>query len=343
MTTKRRKCHHLVRRPRSRKGQCRGTLLPPTEEQRERARKLLATEIEFVPHVSFRNRDVADADNFANQASSSAEHVHGVAASPALAELARLGDDRLLSAEQELELFRQMNYLKYRANVLRATLDPDAPDMNSIETAESLLNAARSIRDQIVRSNARLVMSVVKKFITPKYSFDELLSDGLLSLMKAVEKFDYSRGFRFSTYTYHALTRSAYRSISQRTHRERRRVKWSDEICDRGDESERSSLNETSWESLRGAIAKMLRQLDPRERFIVCGRFALGSQDEERTFQSLAGDLKISKERVRQIEARALDRLRDIALEWGLEKSFEAALEGSFDAFSLPNLRRDET
>ena len=60
----------------------------------------------------------------------------------------------------------------------------------------------------------RLVMSIVKKFVTPQHSFDDMLSDGICTLMQAVEKFDYDRGFRFSTYAYRSIARNAYRSVT---------------------------------------------------------------------------------------------------------------------------------
>ena len=62
----------------------------------------------------------------------------------------------------------------------------------------------------------RLVISIVKKFVGPQHSFDDMLSDGTMSLMHAVDKFDYDRGFRFSTYAYRAIARNAYRSIMDR-------------------------------------------------------------------------------------------------------------------------------
>ena len=68
----------------------------------------------------------------------------------------------------------------------------------------------------------RLVIAIVKKFVTPKHSFDDLLSDGIVSLMQAVDKFDYSRGFRFSTYAYRAIARNAYRTITDQQKMESR-------------------------------------------------------------------------------------------------------------------------
>ena len=65
---------------------------------------------------------------------------------------------------------------------------------------ERFLAAAQAIRDHIIKANMRLVISVVKKFVTPQHSFDDMLSDGIYSLMQAVDKFDFDRGFRFSTY-----------------------------------------------------------------------------------------------------------------------------------------------
>jgi RNA polymerase primary sigma factor len=66
-----------------------------------------------------------------------------------------------------------MNYSKYRVNVLRTQLDPARPDFELVEKAETFLRIANRIRDHIVQANMRLVMSIVKKYVTPQYSFDE--------------------------------------------------------------------------------------------------------------------------------------------------------------------------
>jgi RNA polymerase sigma factor (sigma-70 family) len=83
----------------------------------------------------------------------------------------------------------------------------------AITEIEQCLAASREVRDRIIRANMRLVFSIVKKFVASKHPFDELLSEGVVPLMRAVGNFDYDKGFRFSTYASRAIARDVHRSI----------------------------------------------------------------------------------------------------------------------------------
>ena len=240
------------------------------------------------------------------------------------AHLARLCEARVLAAEEERALFRAMNYAKYRVNVLRSQLDPENPDLKLVEKAETFLRAANTVRDRILRANMRLVLSVVKKHVTPQYSFDELLSDGIDTLIKAVDKFDFDRGFRFSTYAYRSITRRAYRQISSRQDSARRFTDAVDEAaaCQPEDSNGRL-VSPAAWAQLREMLDKMLSCLDRRERFIVRHRYGMGRSQKAVTFQSMANKLGISKERVRQLETRAVGKLRTMAEELGMSDLFK--------------------
>jgi RNA polymerase primary sigma factor len=227
------------------------------------------------------------------------------------AHLARLCESSLLSAAEERELFRRMNYLKFRANVVRSRLNPETPDAVAVAEIERLLAEANQVRDHIIQANMRLVISIVKKFVTPKHSFDDLLSDGIISLMQAVDKFDYDKGFRFSTYAYRAIARNAYRSITDRQKEEARfDAAVGEDLSSVPEQDRTSALDEKEWMSMRSMMLEMLNQLDRRERFILRGRFALGAHRKVRTFQCLADKLGVSKERVRQLEQRAIIKLK---------------------------------
>lgn len=230
--------------------------------------------------------------------------------------LAVLCEARLLDADEERQLFRKMNYLKFRANAVRSTLDPNALDVVALEQVEGDLDSAMRVRDRIVRSNMRLVISVVKKFVTPKVCFDELLSEGIDTLMNAVEKFDYDRGFRFSTYAYRSIARHSYRVVNDRQRDSGRFITGSETTeFDTPDLSNSSSMNERAWANLRSLLSNMMHHLDRREQFIIRGRYALGAHRKVRSFQCLADKLGISKERVRQLESRAVNKLRTMAAE----------------------------
>jgi len=117
-------------------------------------------------------------------------------------------NEPLLAFAEEQHLFRRMNFLKYSAARLRDSLDVHQPSHARMDQIERYLVEAKASRDQIIRANLRLVISNAKKYCSPQYSFEDLVSDGTLALMEAVEKFDYQRGFRFSTYATHAIRRS---------------------------------------------------------------------------------------------------------------------------------------
>ncbi len=117
-------------------------------------------------------------------------------------------------------MFCRMNYLKYRANLLRVTLNAQRPSEPKLLRIERLLREATRLRNEIVHANVRLVVSIVKQFADERNSFDDLLSEGINCLIKAVDKFDFDRGFRFSTYATRAVRREVFRLV-QKQYRER--------------------------------------------------------------------------------------------------------------------------
>ena len=80
------------------------------------------------------------------------------------------------------------------------------------------------------------------------------------------------------------------------------------------------------WANLHDLTASLLGKLDRRERFIVRSRYALGAHRRVRTFQDIANKLGVSKERVRQLEQRAVSKLRNLAGELEMDQLFDAAV-----------------
>jgi RNA polymerase primary sigma factor/RNA polymerase sigma factor len=114
--------------------------------------------------------------------------------------LASLYEMPLLTREQEVHLFRKYNYLKYRAARLRGELDVAQPRSALMDEIERLYEQAVATKNEIARANLRLVVSIAKRHVTPDQNFFELVSDGNMSLLRAIEKFDFARGNKFSTY-----------------------------------------------------------------------------------------------------------------------------------------------
>jgi len=236
--------------------------------------------------------------------------------------LSRLYAVPLLTADGEQLLFRKMNYLKFWGNVLRSRLRATSVNKSQIARVEALLAEADSVRNQIAQANLRLVVSIARKFSNSRQEFDDLVSEGNMILINAVEKFDYSRGFRFSTYTTHAVQRHFYRRW-QTMQRRRQAVQSApqeimDEVPHVRDDTQ---FDPGPIKQLEKIINRFDECLDDRERRIVVERFGLGKSEVARTLRQIAEDLGISKERVRQLQFKAIDKLRQVALEMGVSWS----------------------
>jgi RNA polymerase primary sigma factor/RNA polymerase sigma factor len=226
----------------------------------------------------------------------------------------------LLTPEQERHLFRKMNYLKYRAARLRQKLSLARPKAKLMDQIEQYYREAVETKNQIIRANLRLVVSIAKRHVGPKDNFFELVSDGNMSLMRAVEKFDYSRGNKFSTYASWAIMKNFARTIPDE-HRQRDRFRTSLGEMFAATEDARSSevAQESSQLERESQVGRMLERLDEREQKIIIKRFGLEQGSQSLTLKEVGEQLGITKERVRQIEARALSKLRKAAAESHIE------------------------
>jgi RNA polymerase primary sigma factor len=225
----------------------------------------------------------------------------------------------LLDRDQEMHLFRKMNYLKYLAQQRRSKVDPSRARTADLDEIERLQEEALAVKNQVIRANLRLVVSIAKRHVGPSNNFFELVSDGNMSLIRAVEKFDFSRGNKFSTYASWAIMKNFARTIPEENYRRDRFVTGHEEMFDaaadnRTDEHEYESALKRMQEAVKG----MLGHLDERERKIIISRFGLGGASEQ-TLEQLGRELGITKERVRQIESRAQEKLRKIAGEEKLD------------------------
>ncbi len=139
--------------------------------------------------------------------------------------LASLYEMPLLSREQEQHLFRKYNYMKYKAGKYRGELDVAQPKSSLMDEIERLHDQAVATKNEIARANLRLVVSIAKRHVTPDQNFFELVSDGNMSLLRAIEKFDYARGNKFSTYASWAIMKNFARTIpGEFKHRDRFRT-----------------------------------------------------------------------------------------------------------------------
>jgi RNA polymerase primary sigma factor/RNA polymerase sigma factor len=236
--------------------------------------------------------------------------------------LASLYEVPLLTGEQERHLFRQMNYLKSRAAALREQLQPRAPKAALMDQIESLFEQAVAIKNAIVQANLRLVVSIAKRHVGGSDDFFGLISDGNMSLIRAVEKFDYSRGNKFSTYASWAIMKNFARSIPvEFRHKDRFRTGGEELFMLREDERADHYAAESAQRSRKREIAQILQELDDREQQIIIRRYGLNQNREPLTLKEVGQELGVTKERIRQLEARALSKLRVAAAEAKIESA----------------------
>ena len=218
----------------------------------------------------------------------------------------------LLGRDEEWDLFRRYNYLKHKADRLRRSIDPNRIRTRDLQEVERLLLQANSIKNRIIRSNLRLVVSIAKKHAGGAQTLFELISDGNVSLMRAVEKFDYGRGNRFSTYASWAIMRNFARSVPKEQIQRDHFATGNEEALDIAASLQMYESQEIKVSELRESIDAVLTHLTATERTILVGHFGLDEKHDTKTLERLAGRLGLSKERVRQIEIRALEKLRTV-------------------------------
>jgi len=236
-------------------------------------------------------------------------------------ELTSLYQVPLLTKEQEQHLFRKMNYLKYKAAQLlkgmllpTGRIDCQAVRTQDLDQIEKLLKEANAVKDLLINCNMRLVVSIAKKHSAQSDNFFELLSDGNMSLIRAVEKFDYARGNKFSTYASWAIMKNFARSLPDEKVRRERYLTGKEEVFDlapdnRTDEKECLAVVEQATYK----VNRMLEYLEPREREIIRMRAGLEDGAAAMTLEKIGEKLGITKERVRQLNVRAMKKLRTLA------------------------------
>lgn len=289
----------------------RGSIVRILNEQR--AAKIMELPLDFIPNPVFDDASMVD-EILADLpvASDSPRKVKAPAGLPAY--LASLYEVPLLTREQEYHLFRKMNYLKHAANKLRDSLDLKSPSVSDMEKIESLYEKSVDVKNKIVQSNLRLVVSIAKRHLAPHDDFFGLISDGNMSLIRAAEKFDYSRGNKFSTYASWAIMKNFARTIPDEfKHQDRFRTS-SEEVFDFQQDQRADNFAMEIDQAVRtDQIQKILHTLDQREQQIIVRRFGLDHRFEPLTLKEVGEAMGVTKERVRQLEARALTKLRQAA------------------------------
>lgn len=224
-----------------------------------------------------------------------------------------------LTSEQEQRLFLRLNLCRYR---MISILNAHAGKRLPAPAAQELLRwekLASQTRSEIVRANVPLVLAMAKRTRITGVDLADLISEGNLALLRAVDKFDCNRGFKFSTYACRAILKSFSR-VATRTSRYRGYFPTEfDPVLEKSDflDRQREHLEKSCVDELKHILGTNAAKLSDVEAQVIRARFAIqqqGSRDEQRgrTLEQVGEMIGLTKERVRQIQNKALAKLKQV-------------------------------
>lgn len=218
-----------------------------------------------------------------------------------------------LPPDQEQTTFRQYNYCKFRLSGLLQQLRRKV-SCPLLDQAEHWRSRVEALRATLVETNLKLVTAIAHRHLRFGATLEEMASEGNMILMRAIEGFDYTRGFKFSTYASWSITKHFGRLVPLWLARRQRHQTGHEELLKLTpvrDEVD-SPLDR---QIVGGVVHRLLDKLPRRERKVIQWRYGLLENSPPQSLTQIANKLSISKERVRQIEMRGLKQLRTLLAE----------------------------
>jgi len=171
---------------------------------------------------------------------------------------------------------------------------------------------ATTLRNRLVEANLRLVVTVARQHSRSREALTNLISEGNCTLLRAVEKFDFTRGTRFCTYASWALMKNFAKNFRTEERRNEQPVADVNEVvCVVEDPAPQPVEVRERRADQKHLVARLLDLLNRREREILVCRFGIDGAIQPATLDEVGRRMQITRERVRQLERRALKKLRE--------------------------------
>ena len=307
-----------------------------------------------------------------------------------------IGSVTLLNAKQEVELAKRIQDLMRLEGIRESLVDEENPDVEvtdqqwasaaglNVQALHQRLRDGKAAKNEMIQANLRLVVSIAKKYANTNMSFQDLIQEGCVGLIRGAEKFDFERGYKFSTYAHWWIRQAVTRSISDQSRTIRLPVhlfeiisriskmeqKFAiqhgrnptvDEIASEmdmsaekitqikkaaqapvslaqsmGGDNKGRTIEDTlvdiyaegpekvSGKSLlKEDLENVLNTLNPRERDVLRLRYGL-DDGRVKTLEEIGTVFSVTRERIRQIEAKALRKLKQPSRNSILQEYYEA-------------------
>ena len=225
---------------------------------------------------------------------------------------------KALFAEEEVSLFLKLNYCRYKMCQIRRKLFSSRWSKRLVGELFSWYICQQETRSKIVTANMGLVLAMAKRSDFPGVEFTDLVSEGSMALLRATDKFDCSRGFKFSTYACRAIFKGFSRTAKMSYRYRSRFPAQLDYAFEKDDylETLRQERHEEWVDEVRAIISNNLADLSNVEESVVKMRFSLNKRSGSTlTLKEVGVRLGLTKERIRQIQNKALAKLRVVAQE----------------------------